>query len=201
MKKMVSVLLSIWIVLMFGGCATLEVTPPHQLKTAEKTVPATVLVEAAGERLRGAFSTSEESVLNAASGKLFEKVIMLPEEMQSKSPEELKAIYGSAYVLSVNIADVNVHGDLNPFWFIAAPMLFFKPLAPIVTFESTVTLYGEAVEAGAGALLLKREFSETSTDHFSPVKPEEKVRKLTTRSINGALALMLEELHSTVTKK
>lgn len=201
MKKIISVILTTWTFILFGGCATLEVTPPYQLKTVDTRMPVTVAIDATGERLREAFNDPKESAVNAASGRLFEKVMLLPDEARLKTPAEIKAAYGADFVLKVNIADVNVHGDLNPLWFATIPLFFFKPLTPIVTFESTVTLNGGVLDAQTGAVISQREVSKSSTDHFSPVKPEDNVRKLTTRSINGALATLLEELHGLVTKR
>lgn len=200
MNKILYALLMAGIVLMFGGCATLDVTPPYKLKTVEAVLPVTVAINATGERLRDALSDPSESAMIAASGKLFEKVILLPVEMRFKPTEEIKKAYKADYILSIQLTDVNVHGDLNPIWFASIPIFFFKPLTPIITFDATASLDCTVLEVKTGSIVLQREVSASSTDHFSPVNPREKVRNLTTRSINGALAISLEELSGKISK-
>ena len=194
MKILKTTALFLLTLLLLGGCATLDVTPQRQLKTSEVKLPVTVAIQTTGERLRDAFNDPAESAIKAASGKLFNNVLLLPADMRFKTPAEIKTTYGADYILTIQLTDVNVHGSLNPLWFATIPLLIFKPLAPIVTFESTVTLDCIALDVNTGATLVLREVSETSTDHFSPKDPQEKVRKLTTRSLNGALVTVLEEL-------
>ncbi|HEY6008663.1 MAG TPA: hypothetical protein VIU40_10110, partial [Geobacteraceae bacterium] len=78
--------------------------------------------------------------------------------------------------------------------FASIPLLFFKPYAPIVTFEAVVTLEATVRDARTGAVVLQREITEVATDHFSPMEPQAKVRKLISRGINNAFVTMLDEL-------
>lgn len=195
MKKIIYTILSVAVLMGIGGCATLNVTPQHQIITSKRVLPSTVVVKATGERFREAFNDSTESIIKSASGNLFRQVIFLPEEMRNKSAEEIKGAYKADYIISLQLNDINVHGDLNPIWFASIPLFFFKPLTPIVTFDATVTVDYTVYDVKTGVNLLQKEVSVSSTDHFSPINPEEKVRKLISRSINSAVATILEELN------
>jgi hypothetical protein len=170
-----------------GGCATLSVTPLQHPKPAAARQPVTLGILAAGERLRESLSDPDDSVVKEASGTLFERVIVLPPEARFKSAEELLASYGTDYVAAINISDVNVNGNLNPYWFVSLPLFFFKPLAPIVTFEATASLESTLRETRSGTVILQKEVSATVTDHFSPMEPQVKVRKLISLGINNAM--------------
>jgi hypothetical protein len=174
------------------------VTPRQPLTPSVARQPATLGVLVSGERLRDALSDPEESVITAASGKLFDRVVILPPEARQKTAGELLTSYGADYVAAINISDVNVDGNLNPYWFASLPLFFFKPFAPIVTFEASASLEGTFRDARTGAIILQKEVSATVTDHFSPRDPQAKVRKLIARGINNAMAGLLGDFQQQV---
>lgn len=192
-QRTILLALALFGVLLLGGCATLKVTPAQTLPTDAVAQPVKVGVQLAGDRLRDAVSEPSGSVITAASGTLFRDVVLLAPETRSQTPQEIQATQGVDYILSVNISDVMVNGNLNPIWFASLPLLFFKPYAPIVTFEATVTLESSLVDAHSGTVVMQREITETATDHFSPVNPGEKVRTLISRGINNAIVQLLDE--------
>jgi hypothetical protein len=186
---------------LLGGCATLTITPRQQVNAAAVKQPVSVGVQVTGERLTEALSNPEDSATRAATGKLFDKVIVLGKDTRGKSPAELQAAYGTDYILTGNLADISVSGNLNPYWFISFPLLFFKPFTPIVTFEAVVTVEGTLRDARTGAVILQREMSSVATDHYSPINPQEKVRKLIARGINNAFVSLLEEAQQKIAVK
>ncbi|MBT0654190.1 hypothetical protein [Geomobilimonas luticola] len=179
--------------LLAGGCATLTVTPQQPVTSTMARQPVSLGIQVAGERLTHALTDPKESAATAATGTLFEKVVLLPKETRSKSSAEIQAAFGTDYILSGTIADVNVSGNLNPIWFASIPLLFFKPYAPIVTFEAIVTLESTLRDARSGVVLMQKETSSVVTDYFSPMDPQEKVRTLISRGINNAFVSILEE--------
>ena len=183
-----------------SGCATLSVTPLQDIPATATKQPASIGIQVTGERLLEALNDPAESAATAASGKLFNKVTVLPPDAQGKTPAELLSRYGVDYVMTTTLNDVNIHGDLNPIWFISIPLVFFKPLAPIVTFESVVTLDSTVQDTHSGAVILKRQVSAVTTDHFSPINPQAKVRKLAARAINNAFVDLLTETKLKVAK-
>ncbi len=184
--------------MVLGGCATLDVTPRQQVDPAMKKKPVVVGVEAAGLRLQEALNDSRESAIAATSGTLFDKVIMLPPEARMKTPQDIRTEYGADYLMSLTINDINVDGKLNPIWFASIPLFFFKPYAPIVTFETVVTLDSTVRDTRTGAVVMQKQSSEVTTDHFSPKEPQDKVRKLIGRGINNSVVGLLEELNGKV---
>lgn len=187
--------------LLVSGCATLDVTPVKQVTAASTKQPVTLGIQVAGERLREALNDPQESAATAASGKLFDKVLLLPKDSRYATPAETQAAFATDYILTGTLSDISVGGNLNPYWFAAIPMLFFKPYAPIVTFEATVNIETSVIEAKTGATLFKKDISATATDHFSPIDPQDKVRKLIGRSINNAFAGLLEETQQKIAAK
>jgi hypothetical protein len=193
MSRVVSAILTLLLLAILPGCATLEVTPPHALKPATARLPVSLGVQAAGERLVSALKDPQDAVLVAASGTLFEKVTLLPPESRFKTPADTLAAYGSDYLLGIGISDISVSGNLNPIWFYALPLIVFKPYTPMVTFAATISLEATLRNARTGAVIMQKEFTEIATDHFSPINPEDKVRRLITRSIKNALVAIMEE--------
>ena len=176
-----------------SGCATLTVTPLQPVKTTTAKAPIHLGMLVAGERLREALNDPAESAAAAANGALFNKVTVLPQESRDRSPAEIKGQFGADYLMTTVLSDINVHGDLNPYWFASIPLFFFKPYAPIVTFEAVVTLESTVVDLRTGTVVFKKETSAMVTDHFSPIDPQNKVRRLVARGINNALVDQLEE--------
>jgi len=208
------------LLLFVTGCATLDVTQKNALDTTGERQPVTLGVQAsgdgrqdvhdtsknpavigievAGESLLDALDKSEDSVIKAASGKLFEKVLLLPKESAAMQLKEIKSAYGADYVLSVVIGDVTVKHNLNPIWFASFPMLFFKMYAPIVTFQPNVTLDVKLRDAATGAVLMEKRVVETSTDHFPPKNPRPEVRRLISLTINNALVSIMRESQQSI---
>jgi hypothetical protein len=179
--------------LLLGGCATLTITPPQQIKATTVKQPVNVGILVVGERLREALNDPQESAATATSGKLFNKVTLLPDDARTKTPAEIQTAFDADYILSSNLTDITVNGNLNPLWFASIPLLFFKPYAPIVTFEAIVSIEGTVREARTGNIVFQKEMTALVTDHFSPVEPQAKVRKLIGRGINNAFMSLLEE--------
>lgn len=181
-----------------AGCATLKVTPLKEVKPVTKQ-PVKVGIQVRGERLYDALQNREESAVTAASGKLFENVLLLPGDSLLKDPTDAGMSSGVDYVLTTTISDVSVSGKLNPYWFITMPLLVFKPFTPIVTFESVVTLDHVVREVKSGKDILRKQISAVATDHYSPINPQDKVRGLVGRAMNNDVITALEELHGKIT--
>lgn len=197
MKKMATMAVMLVMSISLAGCATLTVTPLQEVKPVTKQ-PVKVGIQVRGERLHDALQNPEESAINAVSGKLFDKVLLLPGDSLLKDPTDAGTSNGVDYVLTSTISDVNVSGNLNPYWFITMPLLVFKPFTPIVTFESTVTLDHSIRDVKTGKEILRRQLSATATDHYSPISPQDKVRNLVERTINNDFISILEELHGKI---
>jgi hypothetical protein len=197
MSRLTAALL-LCIAIALSGCATLEVTPQQGLKPAAPKLPVAIGIQASGERLRSALTAVQDPVVVRASGSLFDKVELLPPEARFRQPAEVRSAHGTDYILTVAITDINVHGNLNPYWFLSMPLFFFKPYAPIVTFDATVTLETSLVDARTGTVIMQKEVSENVTDHYSPMDAEDKVRSLITRCINNAFVGLLEEVRSKI---
>lgn len=192
------VLLSGALVLLFAGCATLDVTEKKALAPAGEKQPVVLGVQAAGDRLVEAIDSADGSILKAASGKLFDKVILLPRESKFNLPQEMKTAYGVDYILSVGISDISVSGNLNPLWFASLPILFFKVYAPIVTFQPGVALDVALRDSATGNVLLQKQVMEASSDHYAPNDPSPEVKKLITLTINNAMVSILRETQQSV---
>lgn len=213
-------LLSGFLLLTFVGCATLDVTQKKTLAPAGEKQPVTLGVQAVGDsqqktvdtpkgtvalgtkasggRLVDALDTSEDSFIKASSGRLFDKVVLLPKESESMEPKEINSAYKVDYILSVGVGGINVSHNLNPIWFASFPMLFFKKYAPIVTFEPKVSLDVKLIDATNGAILMQKQVTETSTDHYAPKDPRPEVRKLISRTINNAMVPIMSEAQQSI---
>lgn len=213
--KCAKVVMSGALVILFAGCATLDVTAKKALDPSGEKQPVTLGIQAsgdgrkdahdttknpviigidvAGETLLDALVSAEGSIIKASSGNLFEKVLLLPKESQTMELKEIKAAYGADYILSVVIGDVTVKHNLNPIWFASLPLVFFKMYTPIVTFQPEVTLAVKLREPVTGAVLMDKQVKETSTDHFAPQNPRTEVRKLISLTINNALVSIMRE--------
>jgi len=208
------------LLLFVTGCATLDVTQKKAFDPAGEKQPVTLGIQAAGdgrqdahdtsknpavigievasERLLDALDTSEGSIIKASSGKLFEKVLLLPKESEAMQLNKIKSAYSADYILSVVIGDVTVKHNLNPLWFASFPMLFFKMYAPIVTFQPEVSLDVKLRDAATGAVLMQKQVLETSTDHFAPKNPRPEVRKLISLTINNAMVSIMRDAQQSV---
>jgi len=186
------------LLLFFTGCATLDVTSRKTLTPATAKQNVSVGLQAAGDRLLEIVNDPENSPVKAASGKLFDKVTLLPGESKFMQPREMQAAYGVDYILSVGISDISVSGDLNPYWFASIPLLFFKIYAPIVTFQPGVALDVTLRDAATGTVLMQKQVTEASSDHYAPKDPGPKVRKLISLTINNALVTILSDAQQSI---
>lgn len=181
----------IWLLLMAGGCATLDVTAKKNLEPVTEKQPVTLGIQANGDRILELVKEPGNPLVSAASEKLFAKVLLLPKEAKLLEPKNIQAKFAVDYVLTIGIGDINVSGDLNPYWFASLPLLVFKVYAPIVTFHPEVTLDMTLRDANSGTVLLQKQVIETSTDHYSPKDPGEKIRKLSAVAINNAVVAIM----------
>lgn len=186
------------LLLLFAGCATLDVTEKKTLSPAGEKQPVVLGIQAAGDRLIGSLDSADGSLLKAASGQLFDKVILLPGESKFLQPQEIKKAHGVDYILSVGIGDINVNGELNPLWIASLPILFFKIYAPIVTFQPGISLDVALRDAATGTILVQKQVMEASSDHFAPNKPGPKVNKLVSLTINNALVEIMRDAQQNV---
>jgi len=181
-----------------AGCATLSVTDRKELEPAGAKQQVNLGVLAGGERLREVINDPAGSVVKSSAGTMFEKVTILPNETRFQQPADVLASHGTDYILSVGLGDINVMGNLNPIWFASLPILFFKVYTPIVTFEPTVTLEVTLRDARSGAMLIQKQVNESSSDHYSPYNPSDKVRNLVALTINNALVSILRDSQTSI---
>lgn len=220
LMKSGKVLLSGVLVLLFTGCATLDVTQKKEFAQAGEKQPVTLAIQASGdgrqdvhdtsknpavigievasERLIDALDTADGSIVKSASGNLFEKVLLLPKESKTMQLNEIRLAYKADYIMSVVIGDVTVSHKLNPIWFASFSILFFKMYTPIVTFQPTVSLAVKLSDTATGAVLMQKQVTETSTDHFAPKNSRPEVRKLISLTINNAMVPILHEAQQSV---
>jgi len=191
-------LLSGGLLLLFAGCATLDVTQKKTLAPAGKKQPVTLGIQATGNQLVEVLDSTEGSIVKSASGQLFDKVILLPQDSKFKQAKELQSTYAVDYILSVGIDDMSVSGDLTPLWFASFPLLFFKVFAPIVTFQPGVSIDVTLRDAATGAVLLQKQVMEVSSDHYSPSNPGPKVRKLISLTVNNAMVSIMRDAQQSV---
>lgn len=184
--------------MLLAGCATLDVTPKKSITPAVEKQNVTLGVEAAGDMLIGALDAPEGSIVKSASGRLFDKVVLLPQKSKFMQPKELQAAYNVDYILSVGIGDISVNAGLNPVWFATFPVLFFKILTPIVTFEPGVAIDVTLRDAQTGVVMMQKQVMETSSDHYSPTDPGPKVRKLILLTINNAIVSIMQDAQQNI---
>jgi hypothetical protein len=186
------------LLLVFTGCASLDVTTRKELTPATERQGVTLGLQAAGDRLQDVVTDPENSLINAASGKLFDKVTLLPKESKFMQPQDIQSAYKVDYILAVGISDISVSGDLNPIWFASLPLLVLKIYTPIVTFQPGVALDVILRDARTGAVLMQKQVMESSSDHFAPSNPGPKVRKLISLTISNALVSVLRDSQQSI---
>lgn len=186
------------LLLFAGGCATLDVTPKKNLEPVTAKQAVTLGVQAGGDRLVELLNDADSSLVKSASGRLFDKVVLLPKESRFLPPKEVQATHGVDYILTIGIGDISVSGDLNPYWFASLPLLVFKVYAPIVTFEPGVSLDMTLRDARTGAVLLQKQVMETSSDHYAPKEPGAKVRKLISLTLNNAVVSIMRDAQQSI---
>ena len=143
------------LIALFSGCATLEVTSKKDLTPVVEKQAVTLGIQALGDRLTDTISDPQSSIIRAASGQLFDKVILLPKEARFKQPQEIMAATGVDYILSLGIGDISVSADLNPIWFASLPLFVFKIYTPIVTFQPGVAIDVTLRDARTGTVLIQ----------------------------------------------
>lgn len=186
------------LLMLLAGCATLDVTQKKSIAPAVEKQSVTLGIEAAGDMLIGALDAPEGSIVSSASGRLFDKVVLLPQKSKFMQPKEVQAAYNVDYILSVGIGDISVDAGLNPVWIATFPVLFFKILTPIVTFEPGVSIDVTLRDAHTGAVMMQKQVMETSSDHYSPTDPGPKVRKLILLTINNALVSIMQDTQQNI---
>ncbi len=186
------------LLLLFSGCASLEITARKSLTPATEKQGVTLGVQAGGDRLQDTLNDADGSLIKAASGQLFSKVMLLPKESKFMSLQEVKAAYGVDYILALGISDISVSADLNPLWFVSLPILFFKIYTPIVTFQPGVALDVALRDAGSGAVLMQKQVMESGSDYYAPSNPGPKVRKLISLTISNALVSILRDTQQSI---
>jgi len=187
------ILLAGGLLMLFAGCATLEVTPKNLLAPATEKQAVTLGIQASGERLIESLNDPESSLVKISTDKLFDKVVLLPKGSKFMQPKEIQSAHGVDYILSLAIEDISVSGDLNPIWFATLPLFVFKIYTPIVTFQPGVAIDTTLTDARSGAVLIQKQVMETSSDHFAPSDPTPKIRKLIALTINNALVAILRD--------
>lgn len=186
------------LLILAAGCATLDVTPRKALVPVGARQPVTLGIQAAGDRIIELLGSTEGSLVKSASGRLFDKVILLPKETKFMQPKEIQSAHAVDYILSVGIGDISVSGDLNSYWFASLPMLFFKVYAPIVTFQPGVSIDVTLRDAATGAVLMQKQVMETSSDHYAPKNPSPEVRKLISLTISNALVSIMGDAQKSI---
>lgn len=198
MKKNFILCCFVGLMALFAGCASLDVTAKKRLEPVAVKQAVSIGVQANGDRLLELFDNKEESLIRGASGQLFEKVQLLPKDSKFLQPKDIQSKYGVDYILTISIGDINVSGDLNPYWFASLPLLIFKVYAPIVTFQPEVSLDVTLRDARSGELLIQKQVVEASMDHYAPKEPGEKVRKLVSVAINNATVTILKDAQKSI---
>jgi hypothetical protein len=193
----VKILLS-GLLLLVTGCATLEVTPKQVLTPVTDKQGVSLGVHAFGDRLIESLKDPESSIIKTASGKLFDKVVLLPNEAKYLQPKAIQSAYSVDYILSAGIADISVSGDLNPIWFPSLLLFVFKVYTPIVTFQPGVAIDTTLTDARTGAVLMQKQHMEASSDHYAPSNPTPKIKKLISLTINNALVSIMRDSQQSI---
>lgn len=188
---------SLALLLILSGCATLEVSPRLLPDPAPVKSPLKLGVQPASERVRTLLAPGDSPIMAALSHR-YGKVVLLPPSSRLDTLETIRSTHDVDRLLTVGVNDFTVNGSLNPLWFASIPLLFFKPYAPIVTFDAVVMLDGVVRELPSGKVLFQKEVSERVTDHFSPRNPQDRVQELIDRGVNNAMVSLLREMDRTV---
>ncbi|MEW6542885.1 MAG: caspase family protein [Nitrospirota bacterium] len=177
-----------------AGCGTLAVTEEPTPSLPQKPIPARLGVHVTGEALKRAFADPDRRKLGLAPGQYFTDVILLPPETRYIAPQDILDQFGADLILQLQITDTKSSGDMNAIFFAAMPLTFFEPLAPIMSYEVTVTMEANLRDARTGRLLWAKTEPTLATDHFSPIGPEEKMAGLAQRGLHNAVVRVFETL-------
>lgn len=176
------------------GCGTLAVTEEPAPKLPEKPIPARLGVHISGEALKTSFSDPDRRKLGLGPGQYFSDVIILPPETRYIAPQDILDQFGVDLILQLQITDTKTSADMNSIFIAAIPLTFGEPLAPIMTYEITLTMEANLRDARTGRLLWAKTEPTPATDHFSPIGPEEKIAGLARRGLNTAIVRVFESL-------
>ncbi len=179
---------------LLSGCGTLAVTEEPIPNLPQKPVPAKLGVQMSGEALKKVFSDPDRRQLGLAPGQYFADVILLPPETRYIAPQDIFDQFGVDLILQLQVTDTKTSADMNAIFIAAIPLTFGEPLAPIMSYEITVTMEGNLRDARTGRLLWAKTEPTLATDHFSPIGPEEKIAGLARRGLHSAVVKVFETL-------
>lgn len=177
-----------------GGCGTLTVTEEPVPQMPAKPIPARLGVHVTGEALKQAFADPDRRKLGFGPGQYFNDVVLLPPDTRYIAPQDILDQFGTDLILQLQVTDTKTSADMNAIFLAAIPLTFAEPLAPIMTYEITVTVEANLRDARTGRLLWARTGPTKASDHFSPIGPEEKIAGLARRGIHTAVVGVFETL-------
>ncbi len=178
--------------LLLAACGTLAVTEVAKPALPSKPIPARLGVHVTGEALKKAFADPDRRRLGLAPGQYFTDVILLPPETRYVAPQDILDQFGVDLILQLQLIDTKSSGDMNAIFIAAIPLTFGEPLAPIMSYEITVTVEANLRDARTGRLLWAKTEPTLATDHFSPIGPEEKMAELAQRGLYNAVVKVFE---------
>lgn len=178
--------------LLLTACGTLAVTEVAKPTLPSKPIPARLGVHVTGEALKKAFADPDRRKLGLAPGQYFTDVILLPPETRYVAPQDILDQFGVDLILQLQLIDTKSSGDMNAIFIAAIPLTFGEPLAPIMSYEITVTVEANLRDARTGRLLWAKTEPTKATDHFSPIGPEEKMAELAQRGLYNAVVKVFE---------
>jgi hypothetical protein len=177
------------------GCrGTLDVTPEPTPKLPPNPIHAKLGIHVFGDSLKKTFAGADRQKLGLASGQYFRDVILLPDETRYIAPQDIYEQFGTDLILQISLVDTRLGSDMNAYMYGMPIMMWFTPLAPILTTEITHTLEANVRDAQSGRLLWAKTEAFTATDHFSPIGPEQKIADLTTRGLHSAVVKIFDGL-------
>lgn len=176
------------------GCGTLTVTEEPVPQIPAKPIPARLGVHVTGEALKQAFADPDRRKLGLGPGQYFNDVVLLPPDTRYVAPQDILDQFGTDLILQLQVADTKTSADMNAIFIAAIPLTFAEPLAPIMTYEITVTMEANLRDARTGRLLWAKTGPATASDHFSPIGPEQKIAGLAQRGIHKAIVGVFDTL-------
>ena len=180
--------------LALAGCGTLTVTEEPVPQIPAKPIPARLGVHITGEALKRAFADPDRRKLGLGPGQYFTDVVLLPPDTRYVAPQDILDQFGTDLILQLQVTDTKTSADMNAIFIAAIPLTFGEPLAPIMSYEITVTMEANLRDARTGRLLWARTGPTTASDHFSPIGPEQKIAGLAQRGIYRAIVGVFDTL-------
>jgi hypothetical protein len=182
-----------------AGCGTLAVTEEPAPQIPARPIPARLGVHITGEALKKAFADPTRRKLGLGPGQYFTDVVLLPPDTRYIAPQDILDQFGVDLILQLQITDTKSSADMNAIFIAAIPLTFGEPLAPIMSYEVTVTLETNLRDARTARLLWAKTDSTLASDHFSPIGPEEKIAGLAQRGLHNAVVKVFETLKQELT--